>query len=141
MKILAALVVALAPALVLAQSVPQAEQFDVATLKPQYPHRLFAMDSYGNTGVNIINGDDLSVERPEVLDRQTDIEGRFAADEIGVFDPEFDVARCPRGGKDRRAPTAVGAGLDVIIQTWGEILDFCSGGVKRFVVAIVAIRN
>ena len=62
MKILAALVMALAPALVLAQSVPQAEQFDVATLKPQYPHRLFAMDSYGNTGVNIINGDDLSVE-------------------------------------------------------------------------------
>lgn len=62
MKILAALVIALTPALALAQSVPQAEQFDVATLKPQYPHRLFAMDSYGDTGVKIVNGDDLSIE-------------------------------------------------------------------------------
>jgi len=62
MKILAALIIALTPTLGLAQTVPQAEQFDVATLKPQYPHRLFAMDSYGDTGVNIINGDDLSVE-------------------------------------------------------------------------------
>ncbi len=62
MKILAALVIALTPALALAQTVPQAEQFDVATLKPQYPHRLFAMDSYGDTGVNIVNGNDLSIE-------------------------------------------------------------------------------
>ena len=63
MKILAALVIALTPALALAQqSVPQAEQFDVATLKAQYPHRLFAMDSYGESGINIVNGDDLSVE-------------------------------------------------------------------------------
>lgn len=62
MKILAALVIALVPAMVLGQSVPQAEQFDVATLKPQYPHRLFAMDSYGATGINIVNGDDLSIE-------------------------------------------------------------------------------
>ncbi len=64
MKILAALVIALLPpALVLAQSVPQAEQLDVATLKPQYPHRLFAGGfPYGATGVNIVNGDDLSIE-------------------------------------------------------------------------------
>lgn len=63
MKILAALMIALSPALVLAQPVvPQAEQFDVATLKPQYPHRLFAMDSYGDTGVKIVNGDTLEIE-------------------------------------------------------------------------------
>jgi methylamine dehydrogenase heavy chain len=54
------------PALVLAQSantVPQAEQFDVATLAPQYPHRLFTSSpGYGSGSFLILNGDTLSIE-------------------------------------------------------------------------------
>lgn len=57
-----AAVLGLAPALAMAQAVPQAEQVDVAKLKPSYPHRLFAMDSYAATGVQIIDGDNLTVE-------------------------------------------------------------------------------
>jgi methylamine dehydrogenase heavy chain len=41
-------------------SVPQAEQLDVATLKPQYPHRLFAFSEAD--GVKIVNGDSLEIE-------------------------------------------------------------------------------
>lgn len=63
MKILAALIIALVPALALAQpAVPQAEQMDVATLKPSYPHRLFVMDSYEDSGVKILDGDTLTIE-------------------------------------------------------------------------------
>ncbi len=55
---------ALAPAFALAQSpVPQAEQLDVATLKPQYPHRLFAaMGFFGGAGFEILDGDTLQIE-------------------------------------------------------------------------------
>jgi methylamine dehydrogenase heavy chain len=63
MKALAELMIALMPALALAQSaVPQAEQFDVAMLKPQYPHRLFALDPYGTSGAAILDGDTLTIE-------------------------------------------------------------------------------
>lgn len=62
----AALIAAVAlPALALSQSgaVPQAEQFDVATLKPQYPHRLFTtMSFFGGAGFEILDGDTLALE-------------------------------------------------------------------------------
>lgn len=62
-KLCAAPLLLLAALPVLAQPVvPQAEQLDVATLRPQYPHRLFAADSYGETGIRIIDGDKLTVE-------------------------------------------------------------------------------
>jgi methylamine dehydrogenase heavy chain len=63
-RILAALLLAAAPAFAYAQSaVPQAEQLDVATLKPQYPHRLFAaMGFFGGSGFEIIDGDDHQIE-------------------------------------------------------------------------------
>jgi methylamine dehydrogenase heavy chain len=62
MNILVAMLFALVPALALAQSaaIPQAEQLDVATLKPQYPHRLFAFSE--QAGVKILNGDTLEIE-------------------------------------------------------------------------------
>ncbi len=64
MKILAVLLCALIPALARAQpaGVPQAEQLDVATLKPQYPHRLFTLNTDSNVGVKILNGDTLQIE-------------------------------------------------------------------------------
>ena len=64
MNILVALLFALLPALAWTQSapVPQAEQLDVATLKPQYPHRFFAMNVDSDVGVKILNGDTLEVE-------------------------------------------------------------------------------
>ena len=64
MKIQAALLFALMPVLASAQpgSVPQAEQLDVATLKPQYPHRFFAMNVDSDVGVKILNGDTLEIE-------------------------------------------------------------------------------
>jgi methylamine dehydrogenase heavy chain len=63
--VLAALALAWAvPVLALAQpsAVPQAEQLDVATLKPSYPHRFFVMDSNTDIGVKILNGDTLEIE-------------------------------------------------------------------------------
>lgn len=64
MNILLALLLALIPALAWTQAapVPQAEQLDVATLKPQYPHRFFAMNVDSDVGVKILNGDTLEVE-------------------------------------------------------------------------------
>jgi methylamine dehydrogenase heavy chain len=62
MNILLALLLALIPALAWTQTapVPQAEQLDVATLKPQHPHRLFALSE--TAGVKILNGDSLEIE-------------------------------------------------------------------------------
>ena len=53
------------PALALAQTagpVPQAEQLDVGTLGPSYPHRLFAMNADSDVGIKILNGDSLQIE-------------------------------------------------------------------------------
>jgi hypothetical protein len=65
-RVLAWSLLALAPALVLSQrqAVPQAEQMDVATLKPQYPHRLFSTMAppFGGTGFEILDGDTLEIE-------------------------------------------------------------------------------
>lgn len=65
-RIVAVASLALAPGLVLAQgtgSVPQAEQLDVATLRPQYPHRLFAVTrGFGSGGFVILDGDNLQIE-------------------------------------------------------------------------------
>lgn len=53
----------LAACLACAQAaVPQAEQLDVATLRPSYPHRLFVLEPYLGTGVEILDGDTLKVE-------------------------------------------------------------------------------
>lgn len=62
---LVALWLAVVPALALAQAggaIPQAEQLDVATLKPTYPHRFFAMSADSDIGVKILNGDTLEIE-------------------------------------------------------------------------------
>src|ERR1700733_8215425 len=45
-----------------ASPVPQAEQLDVATLGPGYPHRFFAMDADSEVGIKILNGDTLQIE-------------------------------------------------------------------------------
>jgi methylamine dehydrogenase heavy chain len=66
LRVLAAAALCLAPAFALPQSqaVPQAEQMDVATLRPQYPHRLFTtmIGPFGGTGIEILDGDNLTVE-------------------------------------------------------------------------------
>jgi methylamine dehydrogenase heavy chain len=45
-----------------AAQTPQAEQLDVATLGPSYPHRLFAMNADSDVGIKILNGDSLQIE-------------------------------------------------------------------------------
>lgn len=51
-----------AAALARAAPVPQAEQLDVATLGPNYPHRFFAMNADSDVGIKILNGDTLQIE-------------------------------------------------------------------------------
>lgn len=64
--VLWAALLAIVPAVALPQgssAVPQAEQLDVATLKPQYAHRVFAtMRAFGGGGFEILNGDTLAIE-------------------------------------------------------------------------------
>ena len=62
--LLAALSLSGLPALAVSQpsAVPQAEQLDVATLKPSYPHRFFVMNSDSDVGIKILNGDSLEIE-------------------------------------------------------------------------------
>ena len=59
--VLLALMAAAAPAPA-ADAVPQAEQLDVATLGPGYPHRFFAMNPDSDVGIKILNGDTLQIE-------------------------------------------------------------------------------
>ena len=65
MRILAPVLIALVPTLALSQTastVPQAEQLDVATLRAPYPHRVFAMNTFTEVGVKILDGDNLKIE-------------------------------------------------------------------------------
>lgn len=43
-------------------TVPQTEQSDVATLAPSNPHRIFTIDSFGQQGIKILDGDTLDIK-------------------------------------------------------------------------------
>ena len=60
-----ATLLALLPTLALSQTsaaVPQAEQSDVATLPASDPHRIFTLDSFGEAGIKILDGNTLKIE-------------------------------------------------------------------------------
>jgi len=62
-------------------ALPQTEQIGVATLPANQPHRIFALDNYGEQGVRIFDGNTLKVEGT----LQTNATSTLALDPAGKF--------------------------------------------------------